>query len=199
MAKDSWRTKKPGSKKKAAKKVPTKKKIVKKAPAKKKVAKKLPAKKKVAKKLPAKKKVAKKAPAKKKALTHAEWKDSYIASSSAHEKMLRKAIQSIKDNWHNDPDVKLLRVIHGDEPRIFEDSKMKKLRRYLNFKRIYLSIQINALKAVLDNAESENDMLEELDFSEAMRPYATYSIKCDKVVDRFLAPIDSWFNKNTPG
>ena len=189
MAKDSWRTKKPGSKKKAAKKVPTKKKIVKKAPAKKKVAK----------KLPAKKKVAKKAPAKKKALTHAEWKDSYIASSSAHEKMLRKAIQSIKDNWHNDPDVKLLRVIHGDEPRIFEDSKMKKLRRYLNFKRIYLSIQINALKAVLDNAESENDMLEELDFSEAMRPYTTYSIKCDKVVDRFLAPIDSWFNKNTPG
>jgi len=65
MTKDSWHTKKPGSKKKAAKKVPAKKKIAKKAPAKKKAAKKLPAKKKVAKKAPAKKNVAKKVVTKK--------------------------------------------------------------------------------------------------------------------------------------
>ena len=196
MAKDSWRTKKPGSKKKAAKKVPAKKKTAKKAPAKKKVAKKTPAKKKAA-----KKKVAKKAPAKKKALTHAERKNSYIASLPTHEKMLRKAIQSIEDNWNNDYEVKLLRPIHGHEPSIFDDGKIKRLRRYLNFKRIYLSIQINALKAVLNNAESEKDMLEELDFSEAMRPYITYSsmTKPDNVVDRFLAPIDSWFDVNKPG
>ena len=195
MAKDNWGTKKKAAKK-VAKKTPARKKAAKKAPAKKKAAKK------VAKKTPARKKAAKKAPAKKKALTHAERENSYIASLPTHERMLRKAIQSIEeDNWLNDPMVRVLgEIAHGEEPSVFDDRAVKRQRRYLNFKRMYLSIQIQALRAVYDNDVNEEKMLKELDFNEAMSPYRDPNpyVSKDKVIDRFLAQIDSWFNCDRP-
>ena len=97
--------------------------------------------------------------------------------------------------------VKLLaNIAHGEDPSIFDDRNVKIGRRYLNFKRMYLNIQIQALRAVYDNDENEEKMLEELDFYNAMGPYRDpnpYARK-DKVVDRFLAQIDSWFNCDTP-